>query len=129
MTGFISSYSIKSKIIISIFNNRNLIKLNHKYKSYIIYIIIGIIQFLLLTFWTFTQKGIETKERLIKDTSVFYEYQKCSNGNVYIFSLIFLVDYVLLLISIYIAYRGRNIPDEFNESKKVFVTSIATFGM
>ncbi|KAG4106109.1 hypothetical protein H8356DRAFT_1631042, partial [Neocallimastix lanati (nom. inval.)] len=129
ITGNISCYSIKSKIIISIFNNKDLIKINYKYKSFLEHIFIGILQLVLLTFWTLTQNGVEMKKKYLKNKSIYYEYQQCSMGNEYIFSLIFFVDYILLLLSIYVAYQGRNIPDEFNESKKVFISSLISFGM
>jgi len=32
----------------------------------------------------------------------------------------FFVDFTLLIISIIMAYQGRNIPAEFNYSKKIF---------
>ena len=108
ITGNISCYSIKSKIIISIFNNKDLIKINYKYKSFLEHIFIGILQLVLLTFWTLTQNGVEMKKKYLKNKSIYYEYQQCSMGNEYIFSLIFFVDYILLLLSIYVAYQGRN---------------------
>ncbi|ORX82022.1 hypothetical protein BCR32DRAFT_292924 [Anaeromyces robustus] len=122
ITGFISSYSIKSEIIISVYNNRNITKSNNKYRSFLSYIIMGIIQTILLIIWTFTQKGVIQKERF-KD-NINYSYDICSYGNEYIITIIYSIDYILLLISIFMAYRGRKVPSDFYDSKKVFITSL-----
>jgi len=123
ITGLISSYSIKSEIIISIYNNKKLTQSNYKMRTYLLYVIIFIFQLILLTWWTFTHKGVEERESYIKDVGS-YKYNACSIGNENILTLIFLIDYTLLVISIIMSYRGRNIPTEFNYSKKIFFTSL-----
>ncbi|ORX49381.1 hypothetical protein BCR32DRAFT_298617 [Anaeromyces robustus] len=131
MTGFISSYSIKAQIIISLYNNlvkSTIIKKvnNNNYKSYILYIIFSIVQLFLLTFWTFTQKGVETKQKYLEDVG-YYDYTYCSLGNETLLIIIFGFDYILLVLSIILAYRGRQIPSAYNESKKIFITSLISF--
>lgn len=65
-----------------------------------------IIQLILLCIWTFTQKGIINKEKTLIN-GIKYNYETCSRGNEAILSIIFSVDYILLLVSIIISYKGR----------------------
>ncbi|ORY86449.1 hypothetical protein LY90DRAFT_663100 [Neocallimastix californiae] len=125
ITGLISSYSIKSEIIISIYNNKKLTQSNYKMRTYLLYVFIFIFQLILLTWWTFKHDGVTEKESYIKNVGS-YKYNTCSIGNENILTLIFLIDYTLLVISIIMSYRGRNIPSEFNYSKKIFFTSLLT---
>ncbi|ORX60989.1 hypothetical protein BCR36DRAFT_407975 [Piromyces finnis] len=122
MTGFISSYSIKAEIIISVFKNRSLKKSNNKYRSYFVYILISIIELVLLSIWTFGNK-IEKRIAYIENIG-YYEYDSCSLGSEGILTMIFVVEFSLLGLSIIMAYLGKNIPAAFNESKKIFITSL-----
>ncbi|ORX99670.1 hypothetical protein LY90DRAFT_230316 [Neocallimastix californiae] len=80
-------------------------------------------QIILLTLWTFTQKGIESTDMYIRNVG-YIKYAKCSTKNIELIDFMFFIDYVLLLLSIRISYLGRNIPDEFNDSKKIHITSL-----
>ncbi|ORX41902.1 hypothetical protein BCR36DRAFT_374898 [Piromyces finnis] len=124
MTGYICSYSIKAEIIVSIYSNRRLsMKSNIQNKSYLVYILLSIIQFFLLSLWTIKNKGIELHQ-LYLDNVGYYTVSSCSYGNLNILNIIFSIDYLLLFLSITISYRGRNIPGEFNDSRKIFIISI-----
>ncbi|KAL6636388.1 hypothetical protein U3516DRAFT_774224 [Neocallimastix sp. 'constans'] len=126
VTGFICSYSIKTGIVTSIYNSNSvIITKNRKVKSYYSYFIIIFLQLILLILWTFTQNGVK-KRTCYLNKYVFYENDECSKGSQFILIVIFGIDYLLLLISVIISYRGRNVPAEFNDSKKVFVTSLMT---
>ncbi|KAL6590554.1 hypothetical protein U3516DRAFT_651457 [Neocallimastix sp. 'constans'] len=126
ITGFICSYCIKSEVINSVINTKNITKINKKYKSFLLFWVIGITQFILLLLWTFTQKGIEIGKKYYNYIG-HYDYEKCSLGNVLILKLIFFIDYILIIISIIVAYRGRKVPSEFNDSKKILSASSVTF--
>jgi len=104
---FICTYSIKSKIIISIYYSKNVSKENKKFKSYSFYIITIIIQIILLLIWTVTQNGVDSKEKLIEKVG-YYKYDVCSKGNEIIMNVIFFIDYSLLFLSIIMVYRGKN---------------------
>lgn len=54
-----------------------------------------------------THKGIVYEEASLNNIGNYY-YEVCSNGNEKILYSIFLIDYILLIISIYISYQGRN---------------------
>jgi len=103
----ICSYSIKSEIITSIYNNKKLTSLNNKFKSHLIYIVIAIFQLIFLVIWTFTQKGIVITEKYLHGIG-YYNEKKCSIGNENILNIIYSFDYVLVILSIYNTYRGRN---------------------
>eukprot|EP00833_Pecoramyces_ruminatium_P017875 jgi/Orpsp1_1/1191907/evm.model.d7180000089309.1 len=107
VTEFISTYSIKLEIILSVYSNRNLTKINNKFKSYSLYIIACCVQFLLLIAWTFTQNGVEKKQKYLKNLGL-YDYYKCSNGNEMLLTVIFGIDFALLILSVFMAYRGRH---------------------
>jgi len=123
LTFIICSYSIKSEIIISIYNNKKLTTTNVKNKSYLKYIILSVSQVVLLIIWTITHEGIVSVRDNIEKIG-YFNYNSCSTGNLYILSSIFILEYALLIVSIIVSYQGRNIPDEFNESKKIFIISI-----
>ncbi|ORX72576.1 hypothetical protein BCR32DRAFT_100871 [Anaeromyces robustus] len=126
ITGFIFSYSVKSEVIIAIYNARNVIKSNNKRNTYTLYSIIIGMQVIMLIMWTFTHEGVILKNRNLKFL-INFQYESCSLGNESILTLIFSIDYILLLLSVLTTYRGRNIPAEFNESKKVFVCTLVFF--
>jgi len=107
ITGLICAYSIKSEIVISVYHNMNITKVNNKYKSYFVYIVAAILQFIFLIIWTSTQKGVIKKERNLNKIGN-YEVDICSIGNESILSIIFGIDFLLLFIAITMAYRGRN---------------------
>jgi len=76
-------------------------------RTYLLYVFIFIFQLILLTWWTFKHDGVTEKESYIKNVGS-YKYNTCSIGNENILTLIFLIDYTLLVISIIMSYRGRN---------------------
>ncbi|ORY73158.1 hypothetical protein LY90DRAFT_666761 [Neocallimastix californiae] len=123
ITGYISSYSVKSKIIISVYNNKKLKSNSNKQSIFITYGIVFLIQIILLTIWTLTHKGVQ-KENVYYQIIGYIELNKCSTGNKRIFYLIFIIDYILLAISIVISYQGRKIPDEFNDVRKIYISSL-----
>jgi len=125
LTGFICTHSIKADIILSIYKNKDITKKTSKFTSYIIYSMIGLVQIILLFIWSFTQKGVINAKHYITN-DIYYDFENCSRGSEIILSIIFGIDYLLLFYSIFMAYRGRNLPDEFNESKKIFITSLAS---
>ncbi|ORX69814.1 hypothetical protein BCR32DRAFT_272429 [Anaeromyces robustus] len=124
ITGLICSYSIKSEFIISVYNNHNIRKSAYQLKSYMLYIIILVIQFILLVIWTLTQEGITTIDRYVNEIGFFFKENTCSIGSEYALNPMFGLDFILLMLSILMSYRGRNIPAEFNYSKKIFITSL-----
>ncbi|ORX41869.1 hypothetical protein BCR36DRAFT_309554, partial [Piromyces finnis] len=123
VTGFICSYSIKSYVIMAIYNNKKLTKAPKSYECYILYSVIFIVQIILLIIWSFTQNGVVMKQHYLENVGN-YELETCSNGNSYILSAMFIVDFGLMVISIVMAYQGRKIPAEFNYSKKILITSL-----
>ncbi|ORX60990.1 hypothetical protein BCR36DRAFT_579057 [Piromyces finnis] len=123
ITGILCSFAIKNEIIISAYNNNSITKVNSKYKSSIIYIVVIIIQIAVLIIWTFAQSGVDIKYNNLSNNAP-YIYKTCSRGSQPLLSIIFGIDYILLFLLIYISYKGRNIPAEFNESKKVFISSL-----
>jgi len=94
-------------MIISIYNNQKLTKTNIRNKSYLIYYIIACCQLILLIIWSFTFRGIESESIYLENVG-YYNNEICSIGNIYILNVIFVIDYILLIISIIISYRGRN---------------------
>ncbi|ORX69808.1 hypothetical protein BCR32DRAFT_106102 [Anaeromyces robustus] len=123
ISGFICTSSSKMEMIVSTYYNEKLSNVSLKYKNQFIYTIMPSFQIIFLLLWTFTQTGTEIKTINIKNVGN-YEYTSCSTGIEILLKFIFIIDFVLLFFSITISYRGRNIPDEFNDSKKIFVTSI-----
>lgn len=89
------------------YKNKKLTKSSIRNISYYFYIGISIVQLILLTIWSFTNKGIETENRYLEKIG-FYKHEKCSIGNEYILNGIFSIDYILLFYSIIISFRIRN---------------------
>jgi len=126
ITGFICSYSYKSQMIISIYNNKRITNNNRKIKIHIIYIGLFVLQIVLLFIWSFSMKdGVKQINRDLKNAGI-YQISVCSTGNESLLTSIFVLDYCLLFLSIIMAYQGRNIPDDYNYSKKIFVTSLVS---
>ncbi|ORX84545.1 hypothetical protein BCR32DRAFT_277050 [Anaeromyces robustus] len=123
ITVFICSYTIKSEIIINIYNNQNVLKKKNLNNYSIIYIIIPLIQLILLLIWAFTDEG-SIKETIYIENIGYNEVDSCSIGNKGLLKMIFVIDIILVIFSIIISYQGRKIPDEFNESRKVYLSSI-----
>jgi len=123
MTCFISSYSIKSQTIISIYNNKKMLKNVTGFKYYLFYLVLIICQIILLFIWSFTNKGVEKKLTYVRELGYYYK-DLCSTGNEYLLLFVFSFDFSLLSLSIIVSYRGRNIPAQFNYSKKIFLTAI-----
>jgi len=67
----------------------------------------ALIQVILLGIWTLIQDKIEMKVLHLKNIGS-HDYKSCSVGNENLFSLIFGNDLILVLLSIVMAYRGRN---------------------
>jgi len=107
MTGYICSYSVKTEMIISIYNNRRLTMSNIKNKTHYVYYLFLIFQLVLLILWTLTNEGIGTKLKYINNVGRYTD-QVCSTGDPYIINLMFITGYLLLMISIINTYRGRN---------------------
>ncbi|KAL6594216.1 hypothetical protein U3516DRAFT_159172 [Neocallimastix sp. 'constans'] len=82
-----------------------------------------IIQIILLIHWTYNNNGIDKTLKTLDNVGL-YKLDSCSHGNENILILIFGIDFILLGLSVILSYRGRFIPDEFNESKKILYTSI-----
>jgi len=106
MTGFISSYSIKAEIITLVYNNRRLTKTNNKYRSYFVYICIGLLEIFLLCLWTLIGDKIEKRVAHIEQIG-YYEYDNCSLGKEGLLSMIFVIDFALLSLPIITSYFGR----------------------
>ncbi|KAL6607703.1 hypothetical protein U3516DRAFT_15133 [Neocallimastix sp. 'constans'] len=123
--GFICSYSIKANAIITVYNNNNMKSVNKKSKDIFYYITIFIIQIFLLSIWSIFHKGLNIKHSKLFNIG-YYDYSVCSYGDKNIITIIFLIDYILVLISIISAYKGRNIPSQFNFSKNNLIISIIT---
>ncbi|ORX69809.1 hypothetical protein BCR32DRAFT_250244 [Anaeromyces robustus] len=97
ITSFICSYSIRSEIITSVYNNPNVThKSNYKFKIKIYYLVIVLIQFILLIIWSFTQRGLNVRKRYLKNVG-YYDIEICSIGNEYILSSVYCIDYLLLV--------------------------------
>ncbi|ORX54767.1 hypothetical protein BCR36DRAFT_282116, partial [Piromyces finnis] len=124
ITGFICSYSIKSRIIVSIYNNKNLINSSYRYKSYYLNIVLPIFQIILLVIWSFSQEGYTMKRKYSK--FVYYDYEDCAYNYNGVLNFIFAIDFLLSIQSIITSYQGRKIPDEFNDSRRIFIVSIMT---
>ncbi|ORX41872.1 hypothetical protein BCR36DRAFT_338509, partial [Piromyces finnis] len=105
-----------------------MLKLYKNNKRIAIYFFTYMTQLILMVLWTFSQDGV-IKKTMYLDNYGSYDYNSCSTGNKYILSVIYGFDYILLIISIINAYRGRNLPDDFNYSKKIFMTSLVSFFM
>lgn len=71
------------------------------------YLIIFLFQLILLSYWTFTHEGVVKENGYIKNVGT-YVYEICSMGNKYVLYLIFFNDFILLIISTFISYQGRN---------------------
>jgi hypothetical protein len=125
ITCFICSYTIKSIIIISVFNNRKLTNTNRKKNFFLGYILIIFLQILLLTIWTMTNHEYDYKEKKIPNVGIYYD-KECPIGNKNLLYTIFAINYILLIFSIFVSYQGRLIPDEFNDSRNIFISSLLT---
>lgn len=91
----------------SVYHNKRLTTTGKSYECYIFYSIVLIIQIILLIIWSFTQNGVVMKQYYIEEIGN-YELGECSIGNEYILTAMFVVDFALLVISIIMAYHGRN---------------------
>jgi len=80
---------------------------NKKSKDIFYYITIFIIQIFLLSIWSIFHKGLNIKHSKLFNIG-YYDYSVCSYGDKNIITIIFLIDYILVLISIISAYKGRN---------------------
>jgi len=107
MTVYICSYSVKAEIIASVYNRRTLTHITLQSKAYYIYYVMAIFQFILLVLWTMFNNGIVKEQKYLKNVGQ-YEEEICSIGNHYLINTIFVIDFVLLIISITNTYRGRN---------------------
>jgi len=90
-----------------VYRNKNFKTFNFKKKVYLSYGFFFMFQIILLTLWTFTQKGIESTDMYIRNVG-YIKYAKCSTKNIELIDFMFFIDYVLLLLSIRISYLGRN---------------------
>jgi len=126
MTGFISSYSVKSLYIISIYNNKKMSSNLNNFKYHIFYIIMIMCQVTILSIWSFTYKG-PTSSQKYKKYLGYYSEETCNSSIEYLVLLAFSLNFALLSLSIVVSYKGRDIPAQFNYSKKIFLTSIITF--
>ncbi|ORY73156.1 hypothetical protein LY90DRAFT_179256 [Neocallimastix californiae] len=126
ITCFICSYTTKSIIIISIYNNKkltsNTVNNNNIFTTFISVVFVQII---FLIIWTFTSQKFDYLEKKIPNVGVYYD-KVCSKGNKELFYSIFTINLILAIISIFHSYQGRNIPDEFNDSRKIFNSSLIT---
>jgi len=124
ITSFICSYTIKSIIIISIYNNKKLTTNTINSKNIkTTYISVIVVQIILLSIWTFTSQKFDYLEKKIPNVGVYYD-KICTKGNQELLYSIFSINFILLIISIFYSYQGRNIPDEFNDSRKIFNSSL-----
>lgn len=81
--------------------------MNYKRNIYSIYSIVFLFQLILLFYWTFTHESVVKKDGYIKNVGT-YKYEICSTGNDHILYLIFFINYILLIISTFISYKGRD---------------------
>ncbi|OUM70033.1 hypothetical protein PIROE2DRAFT_1982 [Piromyces sp. E2] len=108
ITIFISCYSIKADIIISVYNNSSFDISIKKYKMHYFYISLLIVQILILSIWTKGSKIIVKNEIIIeKYGKADYEYDSCSYSNNKLLNVVFCDVFVILLNSLILSYKGR----------------------
>jgi len=111
--GFICSYSIKIKTINWIYNNKDVTKLRKKDRIVLRHLLLTACQYLILVIHSFSHHSLGKVQKKIEDVG-YYDYAVCPRCNKLLISLIFLIDYIIVALTIISAYQGRNVPNQFN---------------